>query len=89
MLIEAKLCNLHSAQTVNKYLDLDIGNMLRQMATLNTNTAKPEILRVAHIYGPLFMLAVGITAASVAFMGEIIYFKRQLKSSVARVVDLE
>lgn len=34
----------------------------------------PVVLLVAHIYGPISMLGIGVVAATVAFIGEHIYY---------------
>lgn len=70
------------SEIVRNHLDLDVGNRLRQLATGAAPSAAPEVLRVAHIYGPLLMLAMGIVAALVAFSIEICeHRRRQLKAN--------
>lgn len=66
--------NIYSdLKIVNQYLNLSIENYLRQMATGYSENAGPVVLRVAHIYGPLAMLFVGVVAASMALACEIMY----------------
>lgn len=69
------------SEIVRNHLDLDVGNRLRQLATGMAPSAAPEVLRVAHIYGPLIMLAMGIVAATVAFAFEIAVYRRHLKAA--------
>lgn len=69
--------NVH--QIINNNLNLTTENYLRQMATGYSETAGPEVLRVVHIFGPLVMLAIGVLAASLAFAGEHIYYRVQLR----------
>lgn len=63
---------LHAWETsiINYYLDFSIANYLRLLASGYQEEAGPEVLQVAHIYGPLAMLAVGVVAAALAFGAE-------------------
>lgn len=59
-----------SLQIINGYLNLTIENYLRALSAGHTESAGPEVLRVAHIIGPLCMLFVGVTTASIMFVAE-------------------
>lgn len=65
-------------QIVNKHLDLTTENYLRRLAAGYSENSGPEILLVAHIYGPLCMLAVGLSLALISFCAEHIYFYIQI-----------
>lgn len=66
--------NYFNFQSVDRYLNLTTENYLRQMASGYSENAGPAVLLVAHIYGPLSMLGIGVVAATIAFIGEHIYY---------------
>lgn len=54
------------------------------MASGYSENSGPAVLLIAHIYGPLSMLGIGVVAATVAFIGEHIYYHSQRGSQRAR-----
>lgn len=77
-------------QIVNRYLDFNIENYLRQLSLGYKDPAGPEVLRMAHIGGPLGMLAVGVAMAMLAFLGELAAFRmhnRKLQTNQSKNVD--
>lgn len=57
-------------QITDKYADFKIEKKLRQLVSGKVDEPSPEILKIAHISGPLIMLCIGEICALAAFIGE-------------------
>lgn len=69
----------HISQIVDEYLDFEIEKRLRQLVAGKEDEPSPEILKIAHITGPLIILCIGEICALLAFIGEHLRIRRGKK----------
>lgn len=75
-------------QITDAYLDFAIERKLRELVSGKVEEPSPEILKIAHITGPLIMLGIGEVCALIGFIAEHLWNRFGKKSKV-NVIDSE